>query len=1071
MISVALEVESSSSSSSAANRVVSITDFNMLNTLEADDASLFPSKKPTSMLCTIGSDESLGLFGQKSCGKKMVFADANVRVREAGKCLAPVSVFGNPEIHEDRIRSVTIALTEAMRSARSSYMFPPSLLDSAMQAADDLLAKLHAQSGSYSPRTVDSQPCSIAAITVSTQASDSMWSSDSCTARVAVRIADRDSVLFDCCLLTAEGEVVLTLTGVSVVRGACEDWDALPGFTDPCIELRSEWVQAPLIASASPSGQGAVNSCLLVRYGGQRAGATDSQLLSSLRGNLSFGDCESVYVDSMTELVSSRGSYDSVVCLIDTSSSLGGAEDWIHSSGVYVKGFLCVLQAVAKLTSKLLVTLDAGDTTKDSGASEIIYGTISGAVLCCEQEYSNLSTSIVNIRQKCSPQELSQLISCELSAFSSCPLEITYQENQRLARKYVESHLPPAVRDIDCQKIAGSYIITGGLGGLGLLTAKLLARLGATHVFLVSRSGRVAHEGQGLEADLQWLQSSECGAQVHVLRCDVSDESAVVRMLSEVRATAGGVDGVVHCAGVLRDALIRGGGAAAGCADVWNSKALSAWWLHKHTLQDDLRVFLCYSSITAALGNIGQSAYGAANRFLDSLVSERRGQGLCGVSIRWPAISGVGMAAGNEHLVTLDETNSMDAGTAVRLLTKTFSGVSDVNTITLLPSSILSLCHSSPIKSQFDLLKMNPTAAPVAVKLSRVASKFTKSQVHEAVSRIATSLSEGNYALTDDSQLMDCGLDSLGIIDLASQLSSEFDLQLPQTFVFDFPNIGLIVAQINELLGLSDKADVTVPFSSFNSSGDMAIVGVSCRLPGDVGDLSALWSVLSQGRDVTGQAPLHRWDTDAIVSSGGDSKNEKVLDRVRYGGFLSDEVLESFRASLFGISDAEASRMDPGQRLLLETSHDALLDAGYTKATVSGKRVGVFVGASGSLGEESVGNCGVTIKNNLSVYDATGKTLSVAAGRISYSLGLQGPCSTTDTACSSSLVALHAARRSLQHNECASVVVVGVNVLSATTSVGCAIAGMTSPDGKCHTFDASANGYCRGEGCGAIVMK
>eukprot|EP01031_Cornospumella_fuschlensis_P021962 gene21962-26919_t len=194
-------------------------------------------------------------------------------------------------------------------------------------------------------------------------------------------------------------------------------------------------------------------------------------------------------------------------------------------------------------------------------------------------------------------------------------------------------------------------------------------------------------------------------------------------------------------------------------------------------------------------------------------------------------------------------------------------------------------------------------------------------------------------------------------------------------------------------------------------------------------------------------------------------------------GHFSDEVLETFHAQDFNISQAEAESMDVVQRLLLEVSYDAFLDAGYEKAELDGKRVGVFVAASGST-EGAYSQMGSPEKDynstapsaataavtpSSSVYQTTGYALSVAAGRISFVFGLQGPCMTIDTACSSSLVALHTARRALEHDECELALVVGVNVLHMEATIGCALAGMLSPDGKCHTFDESANGYCRAE--------
>ena len=166
---------------------------------------------------------------------------------------------------------------------------------------------------------------------------------------------------------------------------------------------------------------------------------------------------------------------------------------------------------------------------------------------------------------------------------------------------------------------------------------------GATRLVLLSRSGRVSSDSQGLEQELAWLQDQP-HVDVQLRRCDVSDEASVVQMLDSVRAQ-GAIEGIVHSAGVLRDALLRGRGAAEGVEEVWRSKARSARLLHEHTLQDELRLFLTFSSVAAAYGNAGQAAYSASNAFLDALVQERVRAGLAGASVQWPAISDMGMAA------------------------------------------------------------------------------------------------------------------------------------------------------------------------------------------------------------------------------------------------------------------------------------------------------------------------------------------------------------------------------------------------------------------------------------------
>ena len=160
--------------------------------------------------------------------------------------------------------------------------------------------------------------------------------------------------------------------------------------------------------------------------------------------------------------------------------------------------------------------------------------------------------------------------------------------------------------------------------------------------------------------------------------------------------------------------------------------------------------------------------------------------------------------------------------------------------------------------------------------------------------------------------------------------------------------------------------------------------------------------------------------------------------------------------------------MDPQQRLLLECAHMAFVDAGYTKEMLQGQNVGVFVGVA------PLDSSGLSLnpKNSSQVYGANGTDHATSAGRVSFVFGLQGPCAAYSTACSSSLVALHAAVRSLQHMDCDMALVMGVNVLLTSDAFRlCAVAGMLSPSGRCHSFDSSADGYLRGEGCGAVVLK
>ena len=780
-----------------------------------------------------------------------------------------------------------------------------------------------------------------------------------------------------------------------------------------------------------------------------------------------------------------------------------------------IRQLLNILEAVCVVNPKVVAIgrhspgSTDGDTTRCSSGAGLVSGTdwasnsLTGALLSAQTEFTrsrfvsvcvDASLDVVTAVREVLLQELCNGFTASLGATDGFDIEAAYGGGKRFGKRYYDIDLPNITSSIAESLVCPhAVVVTGGLGALGLKTARtLIGSLGVRKLVLVSRSGKVSYEGQGLEEDLAWLQSAESGADVHIVRCDVSDESSVVSMLEEVRSTMGGISGIVHCAGVVRDGFIRGGSARAGADQVWQSKAYSAWLLHHHTSQDDMQLFLTFSSITAAVGNPGQSVYGAANRFLDSLVMHRNGDGMAGLSVQWPAISDVGMAValtGSSSAVSTEWskwylTSKHFCCALSRLLTAQVRG-----SILMMPVAALSTLGTH-IRSQFSNVITTAAAPATTPKATAPTPRQAPHVSHEVLSRLYGVVASllGAEEVPRGVQLMSLGLDSLGAVDLATKLSSTFDLVVPSTVVFSYPTLEELESYILTELGLADNAAAEASSSSSHiphgypgcgRPDDVCITGMSCRFPGDINDLPTLWDVLCRRTVVTGEVSLLRWDTDAIVAGLGATVDSKVADRIRYGGFLSDKVVSAFNPAIFGISETEAKHMDASHRLLLTVSYEALLDSGYTMESLRGKRVAVFVGASGSMGDlSSTAVAGSAVfaadlegGGAPSVYDVTGRAMAVAAGRISFALGLMGSASTVDTACSTSLVALHNARRSLQLGECDAAVVVCEGLLSAPFSLACAVAGMTSPDGKCHTFDESANGYCRGEGCGAVVLK
>jgi len=242
----------------------------------------------------------------------------------------------------------------------------------------------------------------------------------------------------------------------------------------------------------------------------------------------------------------------------------------------------------------------------------------------------------------------------------------------------------------------------------------------------------------------------------------------------------------------------------------------------------------------------------------------------------------------------------------------------------------------------------------------------------------------------------------------------------------------------------------------------IAVIGIGCRLPG-ADNPEAFWNLLIEGRDAIGEVPPDRWDVDRLYDPEPATPGKMYTRR---GGFLSN--VADFDPTLFGISGREAEKMDPQQRLLLEVTWEAFEDAGIPVKTLGNSATGIYVGISNSDYQRLI----FRGLDSLNAYSATGTSLSIAANRLSYLYNFRGPSIAVDTACSSSLVSAHLACQGLQSGETDLAVAAGVNlILTPEGTITFCQARMMAPDGRCKTFDASADGYVRGEGCGAVILK
>ncbi|WP_256864090.1 type I polyketide synthase [Streptomyces avermitilis] len=314
-----------------------------------------------------------------------------------------------------------------------------------------------------------------------------------------------------------------------------------------------------------------------------------------------------------------------------------------------------------------------------------------------------------------------------------------------------------------------------------------------------------------------------------------------------------------------------------------------------------------------------------------------------------------------------------------------------------------------------------------------------------------------------DRPIAEFGLSSRQLVTLAAELSQRIDRPLNPSLVFDHPTIaGIAEAVFDESpvgATAADPAPADAPPA--RADDDIAIVSMACRFPGGADDPEALWRLLTAGEDAISEVPAGRWDTQGLYDPDPEATGKAYTLR---GGFLSD--IDRFDASFFGISPREAAAMDPQQRLLLGTAWETIERAGIVPETLNGSSTGVYIGLydSGYQASASLGR--------LDGHVGTGSASSVASGRISYTLGLQGPAVTVDTACSSSLVALHLAARALADGECDLALTGGATLLVTPRGhVEFSRLRGLSPSGRCSPFSTEADGVVWAEGCGLVLLK
>lgn len=435
---------------------------------------------------------------------------------------------------------------------------------------------------------------------------------------------------------------------------------------------------------------------------------------------------------------------------------------------------------------------------------------------------------------------------------------------------------------------------------------------------------------------------------------------------------------------------------------------------------------------------------------------------------------------GEEHLGIVQEVqknfvNDFDTEEVVRAIRKAVSEEHDlqVSSITLIQPGTVPKTSSGKIQRRACLAGVANGSLEVIAqwKAGEISDKRVKkeeSKKPEAEKKLQPVSNLKEWIIVRLSELMQIkkesidvnepfaayGMDSLKAVQLSGDLETLLNKELPATLVYDYPTINLLSAYLNEGETVSTVSTEATVSTVADAHEPIAVVGIGLRFPG-ANNVSEFWNNLKNGVDSIREIPEGRWD-----------KSKLNKNTVEFGGFVDD--VDKFDPMFFGISPREAIQMDPQQRFTLETAWQALEDAGINPESLAGTNAGVFIGiCTYDYSRYSTGR-----KELFDVYTGTGTSLSIAANRLSYVYDFRGPSIAIDTACSSSLVALHTACESLRSGQSSIALAGGVNLLLAPDwNVVFTEADMLAPDGHCKTFDASADGYVRSEGCGIIVLK
>jgi polyketide synthase PksM len=653
----------------------------------------------------------------------------------------------------------------------------------------------------------------------------------------------------------------------------------------------------------------------------------------------------------------------------------------------------------------------------------------------------------------------------------------------------------------------GTYLITGGCGGLGEVFAEYLAEKYEARLALVGRS----IEDESVRQKLSHLSAVGAGAVVYYAT-DVSDNAAIQATIKAMETRFGRIDGIIHAAGIGPSQTIFDK-EWSKFHSVLQPKVAGSIALDEATAALDLD-FICYfSSSSAALGDFGSCDYSIGNRFQMAFGAHRHGRSgkanprSKSIVINWPLWKEGGMAIGDRQQTDMYLKSSgqryLERQEGLQIWEQILN--TDVRQVLVLAGDAARINKSlARLYGAVDLglgatapVNRAPTISIAAGKhngagrdstletgLAISIEKQLARDVRAGVSKILDLPAE---RLDDEATWGDFGFDSIGLGELAKAVSVHFQIEIAPSLFFSYSTIKKFCSYLLQEKGAflearyrqsreieqaaPQRIDVptapelarelrskraSVEQTSWGEEMPIAIIGLAGRFPG-ANSVEELWRILAGGKTTLTEVPTDRWNWRDYHCGTADPRNTIATNR---GGFIDD--VSSFDALFFGISPREAELMEPRQRLLLQEAWHGFEDSGYSAKQLRGSSYGVFIGV-----EE--GDHGYLAKHQGLT---PGNHNAILAARISYYLDLQGPNLAVNTACSSGLVALHLACQALRTDECQMALAGGINLLlSPTAYLMLSNMGMLSPDGRCFPFDQRARGMVPAEAISIVVLK